>query len=277
MFQLFAINKIKSGKKGNNNMKKLKTTVILVIYVLLIIFQFGAFIPYTVTETYISSQNVPHTVTVLRGYDGINNISEYNYKGQNGVIQRKRINYPLLTFHFALITCAALLAYYFLCYKGNRKQVKDVSNKELSELKSMVNKLSSENAELIKFKKEYEKFLSEKDSYKKTQNYRNLPKLDINALAFADEETQERAKKQYAEEMYRYVKMSNPNTFDEASAATQDLFANEQLSLADISINEPPCIDINSLAFADEETVRQIQKQYAEDLYAYITCKLGRE
>ena len=33
--------------------------------------------------------------------------------------------------------------------------------------------------------------------------------------------------------------MPNPNNFDEASAATEDLFANEQLSLADVPPMKP--------------------------------------
>ena len=44
--------------------------------------------------------------------------------------------------------------------------------------------------------------------------------------------------------------MPNPNTFDEASAATQDLFANEQLSLADV----PPANEENIPAESEQTT-----------------------
>lgn len=59
--------------------KILKLFFSLVIFLLLGIIQLGAFTPYTRTETYISVQNVPHTIVAARGWKNADNIG-YTYK-----------------------------------------------------------------------------------------------------------------------------------------------------------------------------------------------------
>lgn len=64
------------------------------------------------------------------------------------------------------------------------------------------------------------------------------------------------------------------DTFDGADATTQYLFEQEQMTLDDIpTTTEPPYLDINGLAFADDDEIRNAQKQYAEDLYKYFKAK----
>lgn len=72
--------------------------------------------------------------------------------------------------------------------------------------------------------------------------------------------------------------MSINISFDETTAATQNLFVQEQLNL-DSAPNtmESPYIDINGLAFADDDEIRNAQKQYAEDLYKYFKAKEQRD
>lgn len=51
----------------------------------------------------------------------------------------------------------------------------------------------------------------------------------------------------------------------------------EQVTLAGIpTVTEPPYLDINGLAFADDDEIRNAQKQYAEDLYKYFKAKEQR-
>lgn len=66
-------------------------------------------------------------------------------------------------------------------------------------------------------------------------------------------------------------------TLEKANATTEEVFPNGQLSLFNDLPIEPPYLDINGLAFADEETSQQIQMKYAEDLYAYIKNRIEKE
>lgn len=71
--------------------------------------------------------------------------------------------------------------------------------------------------------------------------------------------------------------MNINNSFDGVTAATENLFMQEQVTLADItSVTEPPYLDINGLAFADDDEIRNAQKQYAEELYKYFKAKEQR-
>ena len=42
-------------------------------------------------------------------------------------------------------------------------------------------------------------------------------------------------------------------------------------------VEEPPYIDFNDLAFADEETQRKVQQDYAEAMYRFAKNKIDRE
>lgn len=81
---------------------------------LVIIIQLGSFIPYVKTETYISSQNVPHTVVVDRGYSSFEYADNYTATDNKGVTTRRRINYPLAVVQFLLTTATAVLVCYLL-------------------------------------------------------------------------------------------------------------------------------------------------------------------
>lgn len=68
------------------------------------------------------------------------------------------------------------------------------------------------------------------------------------------------------------------NDFLEAKKATEKMFEKEyQLSLEESMLVEPPYLDVNALAFADEETIKEAQKQYVQDLYFYFKNRLDRE
>lgn len=261
-----------------------RIAVATILFILLTAIQLCAFTPYTRTETYISSQNIPHTVVVGRGWDGIGNIG-YTYLGnRNGSpTEREQINYILATVQLLLTACISILVCFGSKLKQKIKPSKTTDEIEIlknqnKKLQDTVDKLVLENDRLLRLKKLYESSNPEQNS-----DFPYFPEIDISSLAISDEKTQNIIKEKYAEDMYKYVKFKlqnsseNKDSFEEANAATEKTFVNEQLSLFDAPPLDLPYLDFNSLAFADEETAQQIQKKYAEELYAYIKDKICKE
>lgn len=222
----------KKGKSKNMQISnKRKALIVGVVYAFLIFIQFAAFTPYTTTRTYISSQNVPHTITIDSGYssfgdscDGFNHTDAY----VEGVT--RMTNYTLFTFQLVLTTSIAALAYYFLCYK---KQTSAHSNNDCDEQEN----LKRQNVQM-------------QQTIESPVAQNNKIELENTSLR---------------EQIVQFT--------DSTAAATEDLYAQETVSLDDVPLEEPPYIDVNELAFADEDTIRKAQKQYAEDLYRYFKEK----
>lgn len=59
--------------------------------------------------------------------------------------------------------------------------------------------------------------------------------------------------------------------------AKEENIASEQVTLDDVLSVEPPYLDYNALAFADEDEIKQTQKQCAEDMYEFIKNKTVSE
>ena len=215
--------------------RKLKTVIICTVYVLVIIIQISTFTPYIKTETYISTQNVPHTVVIDRGYTSFENADGHTHIDKKGVTTRTQINYKLFVLQFALTTTAAVFACYLL-YRKKLVVPEDVDaskcevlKKQNIHLQQTIDRISSQNDKLI-----------------------------IENKALCDQN--------------HYLQ----TLFDKVRAETGEILANDQLSLYDVTITEPPCLDVNGLSFTDEETVQRIQKKYAEDLYIYIRSRLDK-
>lgn len=51
---------------------------------------------------------------------------------------------------------------------------------------------------------------------------------------------------------------------------TKSKSTNTQLSLFDIANTVPPVLDVNGLAFATEEEIKQAQRDYAQEMYKYV-------
>lgn len=136
--------------------KILKLFFSLVIFLLLGIIQLGAFTPYTRTETYISVQNVPHTIVTARGWKNADNIG-YTYKDKNGTIERERINIyiALLQLILTLVISAVICFDSDIKKLLNKKSSDDTiailkdQNKQLQEA---VNNLIEENKTLSQYK-----------------------------------------------------------------------------------------------------------------------------
>lgn len=106
-----------------NISRKTKKIIICITYIIAIIIQFFAFTPYIKTETYISSQNVPHIVVIERGYTSFEKADGPVFKGENEVTTRQQINHSLFTFQLILTTVFAALAYYF--WRNKKAAVSD--------------------------------------------------------------------------------------------------------------------------------------------------------
>lgn len=207
--------------------KKIKMIIICIAYVIAIIVQLSVFTPYTVTETYISSQNVPHTVTIERGWTSFEHADDYVHNNKKGVIARQQVDYNLLVFQFALTTAIAACACYLLCRKkAVVPEISDTTDNSLlrkqniqlqeaiDEVSRQIDKITLENealrSQIIKLTQNRAEEGIYKDK-KLSLSYAKIepPYLDVNGLAFADEETVRQAQKQYAEDLYEYFKLMN--------------------------------------------------------------------
>lgn len=270
--------------------KTYKTYILIGVYVLLLIVELFLYVPYEKIEVFRSKQNVPHTQVVGNGYASIQIIQNNSatIDGDEWTTTGKRLDSSQVIINVSITTALAVIIYFLFIYKKtNSAEAPDNAFKEsLNSLKKQnvqlqktIDTLYTENQQLIKDKNECEKLLLKKIQADSPEDCQSLPCIDINGLAFATEEQREQAKRKYAIDMYRYVaNLPSPRTFDEASTATEEMFENsEQFSLEDVLINEPPYLDINELAFADEETVKRMQKQHTEKLYLYIKNRLDKE
>lgn len=274
---------IKMTEKPKRNFKTTcKILCILILYIAAIIIQINNFTPYTTTQTYISSQNVPHVIVVERGYANINNIN-HKYTDKKGTVTKSQINFPLAALQFLLTTAAAALAYYMLVRKKQKyenklaAELKSVSEQNL-QLKNTINTLKEENSKSLNTKKLYEIIPTDNNFSENTQTYDNIPLLDVNALAFADEETVRAAQANYAKEMYNYIK--NNSSFDETRTETKEMIEGEQLSISDTPPVKLPYWDAEALASASEEVRKEAEAQYIENLceyFKYVKNKVNKE
>lgn len=209
-------------KKGKN-LRMIKTLIIGVMYLLAVFIQFAAFTPYTTQKVYISSQNVPHVFNIDNGYTSFVDVNN-TYTDEYGVTTSTQINYVLFAFQLTLTTAVAISAYFFFCHK---KYVPVADADEATDNDNISKKQTEQMQQIID----------------------NLS-LQLNQTKLENKALQEQIMQLY-------------NSFGKATANVEEKAVTE----------EPPYIDINGLAFADDEEIRNAQKQYAEDLYKYFKAK----
>lgn len=161
--------------------------VIFVAYVIALVFQMIYFVPYEKVATFISAQNVPHTIVMENGYtsiiDGIDDrytsiaeLEQDEYlQSEKGTIISKRIDTAQIVTNVIVTTLIAGAIYGAIYF-------------------------------LFIFKKEKEYIFIDEQETKK-----HLPILNFEELAFADPETQEKTRKDYEDAIYRYVKSKIEN------------------------------------------------------------------
>lgn len=236
-------------------------------------------VPYHKIQIFKSAQNVPHTEIIGSGYDTVFDISNNTavlHNNKDSAIG-KRINAQQLFINLLLTICIFTVLY-VIKRKNNPieelnktlKSESDVLRTQNKQLQETIDSLFEENEKLKTDKKECEDLLSRILRKSSPNALKKFPNLDINSLAFADTETLEKAKRKYAIDMYMYV---TSNT----CAAAEKIFESKQLSLENEIHSDPPYMDFNELAFADEDTARCLQQQYAEDLFQYIKIRLNLE
>lgn len=229
---LFDVAIKKENFKDMKISNKMKAIVIGILYALVIFTQFAAFTPYTETETYISLQNVKNTALVERGYAPFDEADAPVFSNKKGVTAKRQINYTRFTFQLVMTTALAVFVYYFWCHKKCTPIVNNTSD--------------------------------EQETIKK-QNIQLQQAIDILVDRNNKIELENKALKKQITQLYSYC--------GEAGTETNNTSAYEQLSFDDVMGGEPPYLDINGLAFADDETIKKAQKQYAEDLYKYFKAK----
>ena len=254
---------MKKDKVLNCFLKKiLNLQGLIVAYVAVLLFEVFLCVPYHKIQVFKSAQNVPHTEIIGSGYDTVFNISNNTAVLHNNKDSAtgKRINSQQLFINI-LLTTGVFSVLCFIKRKNNPieeqneklKHESDVLKKQSKQLQDVIDSLSTENEKIKADKKECEDLLSRIIRTSSPNAFKNFPDLDINSLAFADTETQEKAKRKYAIDMYMYVKSN--------TEATAEMFESKQLSLDDAIPAEPPYIDFNEVAFADEDTARCLQQQ----------------
>ena len=203
---------------------------------LLLIVELLCFVPYQRIEIIKSKQNVPHTEIIGNGYSTIIEISNSYAKfyGNSQTATGKRVDTPQIILNAVLTTLVAAAIYFLFILKKETPVSNQFDNvPETAQLQRRIDELSTENASLLKIKKQYEQFISEKNI-----DIRDTPELDINALTFATEEEVREAQKKYAKDMYNYVKSRLFLDFKEHGNSTSfrdepEHISNEQLSICD--------------------------------------------
>ena len=221
---------------------KLKISLIVLAYIISLGIILSCLIPYKVCYIYVSSQNVPHAVIKESGFTSLSGISDYitDYgdieEAERDYTITKEINIPILLSEMVFITALAGIAIYLCVIQGRKgKNTNDtVENigkitEQIGFLNTTICSLDSKNSELnqkLDIYKEENNRLNVKIQELQTQNSylllkigqyedlkpswreeaADLPKIDISSLAFSDEDTQEKAKNEYAMDMYNYIK-----------------------------------------------------------------------
>jgi hypothetical protein len=148
--------------------KAFKTHILIAVYALLIIVELFYYVPYNNIQIFRSKENVARTVIVGSGYTTIDEITK-----DTVCFDEKNI----------------------YSYMKPSEVGKIVNTSQLTLNVSITTILAIAIY-----------FLFQKNKRQKDKEAKEIPILDINALAFADEETIEKAQREYAEKMAEYLK-----------------------------------------------------------------------
>lgn len=178
-------------KETNSTMDKSfkKIITIIICYIIAIYIQFAFLTPYKVERTYLSSQNVPHTVTIKSGYKCICKIGSHDIKDE--IIQTENINYTSLFFNLGLTTLITAFIVYSIKRDSHQSTEKELYS-EISNLKEEIKTLKT--------------IINNSKILQSLKNKNDLPNLDINSLAFADSDTQEIALSKYNTDIENYLR-----------------------------------------------------------------------
>lgn len=202
-------------------MKKIFTKIklphiLLFAYIIALVIEVFFCVPYNRFETFLSEQNVPHTVIIDSGYSPISDINYNRASWRNGSIKISRVNIPQLVINIVVTSIVTAIFYFVLtrkCSLGEkaREQVLQESINKLTEENDVIKEQSSAlRSQNIQSQQTIEELSSEVDELRqfkiRSEDVPTYPDIDIASLAFADAKTQEKAKRRYADDMYLYLK-----------------------------------------------------------------------
>ena len=184
-----------------------KKFIFIGAYVLLLIIESFFYVPYEEIEIFRSDQNVPHTEIIGNGYVPLDEIrKDKAWLANNDITTTgKRVDSWQLVTNLFTTTIVALLLYFIFIYLEDRSKIHET---EFELLQRKVDVLNYDNQILQDYKTV---FLQFKNALAQTANDTSMtdikepPTIDINDLAFADEETQDRIFKQYADNISAYT------------------------------------------------------------------------
>ena len=257
-------------------MKRIKSVHILIaLYIVTLVVELFIYVPYNNIQILVSQQNVAHIEIIGNGYSTMKDIDDHSAsiasKGKPS--EGQVVNSQQLLLNVVLTTIVFSAIYFYFIFK--RKTVDNEIAKELSLLKNQnqqlqnnINLLTVEKTNLLNDKKICNEILSEIKSMNRIVEFQNLPELDINDFAFADDETQKKAQKQYAQDVLKYIEYGMHNFL------MSNYFENEIIESDYIAT---PYLDLDSLAFADEAEQIDAQEEYADNMYQYIKYRFKND
>ena len=192
-----------------------KTHILIVAYIILIVTELFLYVPYHSIQIFRSDQNVPHTEIIGNGYVPLAEIRKdkawlaNNDKTTTG----KRVDSGQLVTNLFMTTISAIFIYFIFIYLEDKAKVLEVEVDALKKENEMLNRnvgyLYKDNRILCEYKTSIlrlKKALAEIADGSNMQYIEEIPTLDINALAFEDEDTIANAQAEYARKMAEYIK-----------------------------------------------------------------------
>ena len=185
---------------------KNKKYVFIGMYILLVIIELFFYVPYEEIEIFRSDQNVPHTEIIGNGYMSLDEIRKDKawLADNKRTVTGKRVDSGQLVTNL-FMTIVSALYMYLIIYSGDKN---NALKSEYELLQRRFDILNYDNQLLQDYKT---MFLQLKNALAKTAssssmpNIRDIPTLDINSLAFADEETQDKFLRQYTDNISAYT------------------------------------------------------------------------
>lgn len=184
-----------------------KKHIVIGAYVLLLIIELFFYVPYEKIEIFRSDQNVPHTEIIGNGYTSLYEIKydeawlAINERTTTG----KRVDFGQMALNLFSTTMVIILIYIAFIYSENKCQSIEAEN-EL--LQRKVDVLDYDNQILRDYRAMFIQLktaLAETANISTLDNINEIPTIDIDALAFADEDTQNSVLKQYSNNISAYT------------------------------------------------------------------------
>lgn len=234
-----------SPKKSTNFIKKL----FIITYIVFIIVELLFFVPYDKVEIFISKQNVPHTEVIGSGYATMSDITQNEAvtddKKENAV--GKRVNTTQLITNISITTIMAIFIYFFLIRNLNSNQTNssDESTSTATELSFEINRLKRIVASLQDHNENVDVLFDKLKDVEFMEIALPAP-LDINSLAFADEETIAKEQERYVTELYNHLRarisfdigyeygqLQNPTHVTLHTISCDDVYSQKEISVTD--------------------------------------------